>query len=39
MQYNYFFIQGFPWLDGKHSLFHNPKRNYIPDVGYEESVE
>ncbi|KAF3420254.1 hypothetical protein E2986_06867 [Frieseomelitta varia] len=31
--------KGFPWADGKHSLLHNPKRNYIPDVGYEEPVE
>ncbi|XP_076232371.1 cytochrome c oxidase subunit 6A1, mitochondrial [Calliopsis andreniformis] len=26
----------FPWGDGKHSFFHNPKTNYVPGVGYEE---
>lgn len=24
-----------PWGDGKHTLFHNSKRNPLPDIGYE----
>lgn len=28
--------KAFPWKDGKHSLFHNKKKNYIPGIGYEE---
>ncbi|XP_029038615.2 cytochrome c oxidase subunit 6A1, mitochondrial-like [Osmia bicornis bicornis] len=28
--------KAFPWRDGKRSLFHNPHRNYLPGVGYEE---
>ena len=39
IQYPYMKImnKAFPWKDGKHSLFHNPKKNYIPGIGYEEN--
>ncbi|VDP22075.1 unnamed protein product [Heligmosomoides polygyrus] len=28
-------FQPFPWGDGNHSLFHNPRTQYVPGVGFE----
>jgi len=38
--YEYLYVRRkkFPWGDGNHSLFHNPKHNPIPGVGYEEDL-
>uniref|UniRef100_A0A0N5AQ00 Cytochrome c oxidase subunit n=1 Tax=Syphacia muris TaxID=451379 RepID=A0A0N5AQ00_9BILA len=30
------FFSPFPWGDGNHVLFHNPKYDWVPGVGYEE---
>jgi len=35
--YEYMYVRRrkFPWGDGNHSLFHNPKHNPVPGIGYE----